>query len=170
MERNKIFYAIKNRCLYLKLSGTIRHTSCASLEILIRNGIEQEEIDKFVVDLRPATYLDSTSLGLLARMARHMREKSGDKLILISTNEDVNQILSSVQFGSVADIVDRWKNLPEEFLESEQFTKQIQSHREMIIKSHKELAQINEENRKKFTAVIESLEMKYQKKNKFNPS
>jgi hypothetical protein len=103
---------------------------------------------------------------MIARMARYMKKKSDDKLVLISINEDINQILNSVQFGSVANIVEKWKNLPEQFFESELFAKPIKSSREMIIQSHKELAQINEDNRKKFTAVIESLEKKYKQKNK----
>ncbi|HES59304.1 MAG: STAS domain-containing protein [Calditrichaceae bacterium] len=163
MDLHKIMFAIDNRCLYLKMMGAIRHTLCASLDILIRNLIEQSTIDKFVIDLRPAVYLDSTSLGLIARMARHMKTKTNEKIVLISTNADVNEILSSVQFGSIANIVDTWENLPEPFYETELFAEQVQAHREMIIKSHQELAKINEDNRKKFTAVIKSLEKKYQK-------
>jgi len=160
MDNNKVLYTIKNRCLYLNMTGAIRHTLCSSLDILVRKVIEQEEVDKFVIDLRPATYLDSTSLGLIARMARHMKEKSSEKLVLISTNDDVNQILTSVQFSSIANIFDKWKDLPEKFLEVEVFAEEVQSHREMIMKSHQELATIHEDNRKKFNAVIQSLEKK----------
>jgi anti-anti-sigma factor len=166
MDQDKVLYAIENRCLYLKMTGAIRHLHCASLDTLLREVTEQDQVDTFVVDLRQATYLDSTSLGMIARMARYMKKKSDDKLVLISINEDINQILNSVQFGSVANIVEKWKNLPEQFFESELFAKPIKSSREMIIQSHKELAQINEDNRKKFTAVIESLEKKYKQKNK----
>ena len=146
--------------------GAIRHTLCGSLDTLVRKVIEQDEVEKCVIDLRQTSYLDSTSLGIIARMARYMKEKSGEKLILISINEDVNQILNSVQFDSIANIVDKWELLPEQFLESDQFAKQIQSHREMIIESHQELTRINEDNRKKFTALIESLEKKYKQEDK----
>lgn len=166
MDQNKIIYAIENRCLYLKMIGAIRHLQCASLDVLFHKVTEQDQVDKFVVDLRQATYLDSTSLGMIARMARYMRKKSDDKLVLISIDKDVNQILNSVQFGSVANIVDKWKNLPEKYFETSLITKPIQSLREMIIQSHQELSQINEDNRKKFAAVIESLEKKYKQKNK----
>lgn len=148
------------------MSGAIRHTLCTNLDILICNVIRQEEVDEFVIDLRPATYLDSTSLGLIARMARYMKDKSDEKLVIISLNEDVNQILNSVQLDSIANIVDSWKNLPEQFIDSELITEQVQSNREMIIKSHQELAKINEDNRKKFTAVIESLEKNYKQESK----
>lgn len=166
MDQNKVLYAIRNRCLYLILMGAIRHTLCGSLDTLVRKVIEQDEVEKCVIDLRQTSYLDSTSLGIIARMARYMKEKSGEKLILISINEDVNQILNSVQFDSIANIVDKWELLPEQFLESDQFAKQIQSHREMIIESHQELTRINEDNRKKFTALIESLEKKYKQEDK----
>ena len=165
MDQNKILYAIENRCLYLNFTGKIRHTVCTSLDLLIRNSVEQDEVDKFVIDLRSAIYLDSTSLGLLARMARYMKNKSDEKLIIISTNEDVNQILNSVQFGSIANIIDKWNNLPEKFSDLELIAEQVRSSREMIIKSHQELIQINEDNRKKFTSVIESLEKKYKREN-----
>lgn len=166
MDQNKVLYAIENRCLYLKMTGAIRHLQCASLDVLFRKVTEQDQVNKFVVDLRQATYLDSTSLGMIARMARYMKKKSDDKLVLISINKDVNQILNLVQFSSVANIVDKWENLPEKFFETDQIIKPIQSLREMIIQSHQELSQINENNRKKFITVIESLEKKYKQKNK----
>ena len=166
MDQNNVLYAIENRCLYLVMTGAVRHTLCTNLDILLRKVMDKDDVDKFVIDLRPATYLDSTSLGLIARMARYMNKKKSGRLVLISTNDDVNQILNSVQFESIATIVDNWKNLPDTFCETEDYSEQVQSHRDLVLKSHQELAQINEVNRKKFAEIIQSLEKKYKKKSK----
>ncbi|MEJ2545826.1 MAG: STAS domain-containing protein [Calditrichaceae bacterium] len=166
MDQNDVVYTIENQCLFLKMLGSIRHTVCSNLDALTRKVIKQDEVDKFVIDLRETTYLDSTSLGIIARMARYAKGKSGQKIVLVSINEDVNQILNSEQFGSIAKIVENWDKLPEKYFKSELFLKEKIPDRDLLIESHQELAKINEDNRKKFTAVIESLEKKYKKKNK----
>ena len=63
MDQNKVLYALENRCLYLKMIGSIRHTVCTNLDSIVRQVIDQDQVDQFVVDLRSAVFLDSTSLG-----------------------------------------------------------------------------------------------------------
>lgn len=164
MDQNDVLYVLENRCLYLNMIGEIRHTLCVGLDTLIRQLIQQDQVDKFVVDLRQASFLDSTSLGIIARMARDMHSKSSDKPILISTNEDVNQILNSVQFNSITQIVKNWDNLPDQYYEISIHTNQPRSPREIILESHKELSRISEDNLDKFVGVIKSLEEKYNRR------
>ena len=161
MNPNDIVYVLKNRCLYLNLIGEIRHTLCINLDSLIQNIIQQDKMDKAVVDLRQARFLDSTSLGIIARIARHMHKKSPDKPVLISTNEDINQILDSVQFNEIAQIVDHWDSLPDQYCKISENPDYIRSPREIVLDSHKELTKINKENLDKFIGVIESLDNKH---------
>ncbi|MEJ2055316.1 MAG: STAS domain-containing protein, partial [Calditrichaceae bacterium] len=123
MSDSNVLYALEDRCLYIKLTGEIRHTVCSGFDALIQQSIQMDQADRFVVDLRETQYLDSTTLGIIARMARHMQNKSKGKPVIISTNDDVNQILNSVQFGSVTEIVTDLKHLPDQYLESDTFMK-----------------------------------------------
>ena len=170
MDQNDILYVLENRCLYLNMVGEIRHTLCVGLDTLIRQMIQQNQVDKFVVDLRQTSFLDSTSLGIIARMAKHMQNNSSDKPILISTNDDIDQILNSVQFNTIAQIVTSWDNLPEQYIEIDIHPKETRNPREIVLESHKELTRINKDNLDKFVGVIESLEKKYNRDRKNNRS
>lgn len=168
MDPNDILYVLENRCLFLKLVGEIRHTHCIEFDSLIQNVIQQDLADEFVVDLRQATFLDSTSLGIIARLARHTQKKSLDKPILISTNEDVDQILSSVQFNEITQIVEKRDNLPAQYFNICEQKENVRSPGEIVLDSHKELTKTNKKNLDKFVNVIESLEKKYKRKKKSN--
>lgn len=163
MDQNKVLYALENRCLYLKMIGSIRHTVCTNLDSIVRQVIDQDQVDQFVVDLRSAVFLDSTSLGIIARMARYMK-KSSEKPVLISTNDDVNEILNSIRFNSIAQIVKGSEYFPEKLFDSDLYTEQIRPHHDIILESHHELTKIHKNNKNKFDAVIKSLENDQDKK------
>jgi len=165
MATGKILYALENRTLYIRLNGEIRHTICAGFDTLISQSIQMDQADKLVVDLRQATFLDSTTLGIIARKARYVQKKSGEKPVIISTNTEINHILDSVQFNILAKIVTDWETFPDHFFESENILNQNKTESELVLESHKELAKINKE-RNKFNSVIELLEKKYKNGNK----
>ena len=58
-----------------------------------------------VFDLTQAERLDSTNLGLLARMANRVRHAGGPKCIIVSTREDINSVLWSMGFDRIFDLV-----------------------------------------------------------------
>jgi len=69
MNSGQIYYAITGQRGFLKLAGEIRYPLAASLNQAVNTLLAAPEIQGVVVDLQETDFIDSTCLGLLARVA-----------------------------------------------------------------------------------------------------
>lgn len=154
MSRNGIFYTQQGCCYVLKLVGDIRYTMGCSLDDLLQQHLSEEEIKRVFVDLSEATGIDSTSLGLLAKIANLMKSRSDDKVVLISPNDDITQILESMGFDEVFNICHIDQTCPPASEQAAIKDPAKENMAQTMLEAHHILSQLNDKNRVMFKDVI----------------
>lgn len=158
MSSSKVYYAVNEGIHGLKYVGDIRYTIGASLDKFIKALFDGPRPEGFLVDLREVETIDSTNLGLLARIANLMKHCSGPKVTLVSTNEDINRQLVSIGFDEVFDIVDETGHVMSYGQELELQENAGPEMAQTVINAHRTLMSINEDNKARFQDVIELFE------------
>ena len=158
MSSSKVYYAANAGIHGLKYVGNIRYTIGASLDKFIKNLFDGPRPEGFMVDLRETESIDSTNLGLLASIAKLMKQRGAPRVTLVSNNEDINRLLFSIGFDEVFDIVDETGHVmtdsQELGLEEDTGPKMAQT----VLDAHRTLMSINEDNKARFQDVIELFE------------
>lgn len=142
----------------LKYIGDIRYTICAALSDFITKLCSSDDFDDILIDLTEAESIDSTNLGLLARVANLMHDRFQRRATMISCNENVNRILETVGFFDVFTI-DSGAGLPVANMHA--LSQAMTTEAEMahaILEAHRTLSKINDSNREMFRNVVEGLE------------
>lgn len=112
----------------------------------------------FVVDLTEAEYIDSTNLGLLAKLYSISQELSGLSPMVISTQKSINEVLSSIGFHRIFNIVESWDSIPSHLEEMPLKEHSRAQLHQVMLQSHQDLAKLNRKNRELFKDVINFLE------------
>ena len=78
---------------------------CASpLTITSKQCCPDGDFQSVVIDLVEAEGIDSTTLGLLAKVSIRAQERYGYRPVIISTNENITRLITSMGFDMVFDI------------------------------------------------------------------
>jgi anti-anti-sigma factor len=158
MSTSKVYYAENEGIHGLKYVGHIRYTIGASLDKFITTLFDGPRPEGFLVDLTETETIDSTNLGLLARIANLMKQRGAPKVTLASTSEDINTLLLSIGFDEVFDIVDETGHVMTDShelgLQEDTGPKMAQT----VLDAHQALMSINEDNKARFQDVIELFE------------
>ena len=158
MSDGEIFYACQDGHYVLKFVGEVRLTLCSTIDKHLEYCLSKEIISDTLVDLTETTNIDSTSLGLVAKLAIKCSERDMPKPTLVSTNPDITQILIAMGFDQVFLLLDF---LPTSAKDLKQVPFVVESEddvRQRIIQAHKVLIDLNESNRSAFKDLVETLE------------
>ena len=158
MTENKILYAIEDDTCYVKMQGSLNYTLCAGFDSIVKELFDNDNIKNFVIDLIEAEYLDSTNLGILGIIAEGLKSKSSQKPIIITPKEDVLKILLSVAFDTLFEFKENDDKKDIDYKDTSLIDVSKRSTDEFVLESHKTLAQLNEENKEKFSHVIETIQ------------
>lgn len=155
---SRVLYAVHQGTYVIKLVGDIRVTCCAALDEFIEGIFKDPQMKAVMIDLTETTIIDSTALGLLAKIAVFFRKTSGIKPIIISTNPDINCILDSMGFDVVFNIIQEESvlttnltDLPDRVCNEPEATRRV-------LEAHKVLMGMNEKNKETFKDVVATLE------------
>jgi len=162
MSSSKVYYAVNADIHGLKYVGQIRYTIGASLDKFIKTVFDGPRPEGFMVDLREVETIDSTNLGLLARIANLMKQCGAPRVTLVSTDEDINRLLISIGFDEVFDIVDETGHV---MTDSQELGLQEDTGPEMaqtVLNAHRTLMSISEDNKARFQDVIELFEQQFE--------
>jgi anti-anti-sigma regulatory factor len=103
-----IFAIRSNRIEHFKFSGTVRYSHCAGLESYIDKIFSQQKtnsneigFDEVIIDLEEAEILDSTALGLLAKIAIEFKPYSEQKPVIFLRSGELASVLKRVCFDQV---------------------------------------------------------------------
>ena len=105
MTTGKIQFAESEGTFVLKFIGDVRLTLCAALDAYIEKIFSVLTFNAIIIDLTETDGIDSTSLGLLAKLSILSRQKVGFLPTLVSTQDDMNRLLQSMGFDQVFNIV-----------------------------------------------------------------
>jgi anti-anti-sigma factor len=158
----KIFIATKDNVCVVKLVGDIRVTLCASLDATVDRIIAPDKTyQDILINLAEADAIDSTSLGLLAKISLVAKERYGYIPTIISTNPSITKLLKSIGFDNIFNILTSLdqesdnldveeQKFPGEWTEEEIKCK--------VIEAHKLLMSLNQENKEAFRELVDKLE------------
>lgn len=158
MSTGKIQFAEAEGTFVLKFIGDVRLTLCAALDAYIEKIFSALTFQSIIIDLTETEGIDSTSLGLLAKLSILSKQKVGLLPTLVSHHEDMNRLLYSMGFDQVFNIVSQ--STPST-TELEDLPGQILSEdlvREKVLEAHRILMNLNENNREAFRDLVSSLE------------
>ncbi|MGD8589349.1 MAG: STAS domain-containing protein [Chromatiales bacterium] len=158
MSDSKVYYAFNNGIHILKYVGQIRYTIGASLDRFIDGLFDGTPPEGFVVDLREAETIDSTNLGLLVLIAKRMARCEGPRVTLVSTHEDINDLLFSIGFDEVFDIVDESGHAMLNGRELGLSDSPSPDMARTILEAHRTLSAMGDSNRARFQDVVDLLE------------
>lgn len=160
MNPGKILMAKHQGTYVLKLTGDVRLTLSSSLEQCFDGMLANPEFTSVIVDVRSAECIDSTTLGLLAKLSLLVQQRYGEVPSIVSTNPDITKILVSMGFKDQIFII--LTNLPAagelaptEIPEQPCSAEQTQAR---VIEAHKVLMDLNESNTQQFKDLVAALE------------
>ena len=106
--QNEIQYAVKSTTYFLKFIGVIGYHSCPGLEKLI--NLNQNKFELYVIDLSLAQRIDSTVIGILAKITKLQKDS---KPILIGLKKDIMIILSNMGLIDYFEVIPKYDNFPQ---------------------------------------------------------
>ena len=157
MEPGKILVSEHDGAYVIKLTGDVRVTLCSSLNHYMEVIFKSSHISEVVVDMLEAEGVDSTTLGLLAKLAIHCNEQYQIKPVVFCPDESLYRTLIVMGLDDVFDIA---QTVPAESVckELSEATPSVEETREQVLEAHKLLSSFNERNKQEFMDLIRALE------------
>lgn len=159
MTEGAIFYACQEKRYVLKCVGDVRLTLCSSLDCHLKAILEECQAEDIVIDLTEAIAVDSTTLGLIAKLAVKAGKLGLQKPALVSTNPDITRVLMSMGFDHVFMLVEQLPVCSEDLKRLPWVEESEQVVKERIILAHRVLMDLNSENRDAFKDLVKALEL-----------
>ncbi len=157
MNSGKILAAEYDRIPVLKLVGDVRVLMSSTIENYFQSIYSKAILDAMIVDLSETKGIDSTALGLLAKMAIQLRNRFNVKPSIISTNKDITRILKGMSFDIIFDIVEEPLSNEAEFGELSLVSESEDAIKKKVIIAHQALMTLSEENRLEFQDLVTAL-------------
>jgi|TARA_R110001606_G_scaffold112726_1_gene239645 anti-anti-sigma factor len=158
MTTGKIQFAESEGTFVLKFIGDVRLTLCAALDAYIEKIFSVLTFDAIIIDLTETDGIDSTSLGLLAKLSILSRQKVGFLPTLVSTQDDMNRLLQSMGFDQVFNIVSQITPTEAELadLPGQELSEDLV--KDKVLEAHRILMDLNDHNREAFRDLVSALE------------
>ncbi len=158
MIPGKIQFAESEGTYVLKLIGEVRLTLCSSLEKFLVMMFDEPSFKAVIIDLSESETIDSTSLGVLAKLSIEAKRRFGLTPVLISPQPDITHILMSMGFERIFLIVHERRCTHQGMKELHCETGSEASTRDQVLEAHRVLMTLNENNQKAFNDLVKQLE------------
>jgi anti-anti-sigma factor len=158
MHSGKVLYASHEGIAVLRFVGDIRYTLTPSVERFIEQLFTKAMPKGLVIDLTETVSIDSTSLGLMARIANRLRNCRAQRVTLVSDREDINEMLSAMGFRKVFNIVHDSESPSKPTQELPVAEPDRQTLSRIVLEAHRTLMAMNRGNEQRFRDVVTALE------------
>lgn len=156
--RGRILVGDHNGVYVLLFQGDVRLTLCTAVDSFLARMFEDPGFRSVIVDLSGTESIDSTSLGLLAKLSIEAHRRLGYRPTLISTDRDVTRILMTMGLEDVFNIVEEPLQHREQLDELACRTASEEEVRTRVLEAHHILMSMNENNRAAFQDLVKTLE------------
>lgn len=158
MSTGHVEYASLNGTHIFKLIGEVRAQSCISLDKLLGKIEQQAGVVGAIVDLTQTTFIDSTVLGILAKLGLKLKQTHNIQAVMLSTNSDITTLANSMGLGQVFVILNYCgdPNVCTRTLVEEHVT-----HGAMlttVLDAHRTLMKLNQNNQNMFEPLVKQLQ------------
>lgn len=166
MQQPRAFFGHQNQSLVLVLKGQVRYLTVRSLRTFIDAFAARECEGTMIIDLRELEAIDSTGMGLLARLGRRTIRR-GRRSVIVCANQDVMTCLRSAAFNTLFILEEEWPFDEEaEVIEVPLAIEEVQPDimGRFILEAHQDLAALSDENHSTFAGVIAALSADLERK------
>lgn len=158
MVAGKILVAEHSDAYVLKFIGDVRLSLCSTLDAFVVDMFKSPNFSKVLIDLRETEGIDSTSLGLLAKLSIQSQKHLGDKPTIFSPKDDITKLLTQMGFDEVFYL--HKQDLVEQCALSELPLRKASEQQACayVLEAHQVLMSLNEDNRETFKDLVSALE------------
>jgi anti-anti-sigma regulatory factor len=158
MKEGRILAANQDGAYVIRLEGDVRLTLCTAMDDFFENMFADPDFASVWVDLCEAQGIDSTTLGLLAKLALKVREKFGFTPAIYSCDPGITRLLKSMAFHHLYELHEESCSNPENISEIPTVEGSEEAVKQKVIEAHRVLMGISDENRDRFKDLISALE------------
>jgi anti-anti-sigma factor len=161
MYREKVIkIGYDDRGVYIDVNGegTLRQSNALKqfmFDVLEKfSGIKEVE---FYMNLTNCQYVDSTFIGLLLILDKKIRDMIGKPLVILQPSGYVLEVIQQMGLENILHLEQEPKPFPDNMKELEVENINKIELAMMMYLAHSELANLNEDNRKKFESAVSML-------------
>ncbi|TQV78708.1 STAS domain-containing protein [Exilibacterium tricleocarpae] len=158
MQPGQILVAEHDGVYVIKMVGDVRLTLCISFDQFIDSMLEDSDFCSILFDLTGAEAIDSTTLGLMAKISILGNQRRGIVPVVVSTNPSINRLLESMGFEDIFEIIHEPAAAVTDAtcLPVAEVSEQVVKGK--VLEAHRILMGLNETNRETFRDLVKSLE------------
>ena len=154
----RILAADHDGAYVLKLVGDVRVNLCSSIDDYLDQMFTDPGFESVFVDLCDAQGIDSTTLGLLAKLALTVKERFGFQPAIYSCDPGINRLIKSMGFQRLFELREEVCGNPEEAVAIPAVEGSESEVKDKVIEAHKVLMELSSENRARFKDLLTALE------------
>jgi anti-anti-sigma factor len=158
MQPGKILVSHHDESYLIKLVGDVRVTLCTSLNNYIEAIFKDGHVSEVVTDMLETDAVDSTTLGLLAKLAIYCEEHYGVKPTVFCNDESIYQTLTVMGLDEIFDIIQGDHAEEEGYQELSEIESEVEEIRDRVLEAHRLLSLLNDRNQREFVDLIRALE------------
>ena len=158
MQEGKILAASHDGAYVIRLEGDVRLTLCTTIDEYFQTMFDDPDFTSVWVDLCAAEGIDSTTLGLLAKLALTAKEKFGFQPAIFSCDPGINRLMKSMGFQRLFDLREETCADEEGIAEIPAVKGNEEALKGKVIEAHRVLMGLSEENRVRFKDLMVALE------------
>ncbi|MDP4650649.1 MAG: STAS domain-containing protein [Haliea sp.] len=158
MEEGRILAASQDGAYVIRLTGDVRLTLCTTIDDYVYRMLDSPDFASVWVDVCDAEGIDSTTLGLLAKLALEVRARYGFMPAIYSSNPSITRLIKSMGFQRLFDVYEDTCANPGCINCIPLVEGSEAAVREKVIEAHRVLMGLSEENRARFKDLMVVLE------------
>lgn len=158
MKPGQILVADHNGVYVIKMLGDVRLTLCVSFDQFIDAMFKSENFTSVLFDLSEAEAIDSTTLGLMAKISILGQERCDMVPVILASNPSIQRILQTMGFSDIFTIVDK---LDGPVLDAQPLSCvncDEKAVKDKVLEAHKILMGLNASNADTFRNLVNMLE------------
>ena len=158
MSAGKILVYDESGNYLLKLTGDVRVTLCGTLNRHMDTIFGSKAVNGVVVDMLEVECLDSTTLGVLAKLGIHCQREYGINVQVFCHHPSILRTLDCMGFEDIFDIHQDVLAPCGTVSDLATVTPEVNETRRQVLEAHKTLIQLSPKNSDQFTDLIQALE------------
>ena len=158
MQDGRILAASHDGAYVLRFDGDVRLTLCTTIDEYFQKMYADPDFASVWVDLCSAEGIDSTTLGLLAKLALKVKEQFGFQPVIYCCEPGIVRLLKSMGFQRLFDIREQRCEESGSSNEIPTVAGSEDAVKNKVIEAHRVLMDLSDENRERFKDLIAVLE------------
>lgn len=159
MQSGQIMVGAHQGIYVIKLVGDVRLNLCTSFDNFIDNMFAHDDFSDVVFDLHDAEGVDSTTLGLMAKVAIRALERGCQKPLALSADPGIRHLLDAMGFEALIEVSREHRDYATEPEPLQCKNPDECAAREKVLEAHRVLMSLNENNAETFRDLVHTLEL-----------